>query len=109
MKESYADFSIIQRYLDLREKYDREINGLTSSRTEQQQAFEQKTAALEQEIRRRNEHIKAQDQKLQQLAQQVAEKDEQLKTLGLQLHRLKMQQPGADSGTPDGKKKKLFT
>lgn len=111
MKESYSDFSIIKKYLELKEKYDNEIKQYAENGRAREEQFKKQTALLEQEVAKRNEYIKAQEQKIKDLTQKMAEKDNQLKTMGLQLHKLKMAQnggaqPGAPQADAEDKKRK---
>ena len=111
MKESYSDFSIIKSYLELKEKYDKEIKNFSDGSKVKEEQFKKQSTALEAEVAKRNEYIKAQEKKIQELTQKIAEKDEQLKTLGLQLHKLKLSQSPSEqqSSTEDtGKKRGLF-
>ncbi len=110
MKESYSDFSIISKYIELKNKYEDEVKRFAEGNREREEKVKQQVAALQQEVAKRNDYIKAQEQKLQELTQKMAEKDEQLKTMGLQLHKIKLSQSAPQeqpmAAEPDDKKKK---
>lgn len=91
MKESHSDFSIVKGYLELKNKYNLETKNFKETIQLMEEKFKKHLADLENEVRKRNEHIKVLDTKIQDLTQNVAEKDEQLKNLGLQLHKLKLE------------------
>jgi len=91
MKESYSDFSIIKSHLELRQKYDSEIKNFKESIREKEEQSQQRIAALEQDVAKRNEYIKAQDTKMKELTQKVSEQEDQLRQMGLKMHKLKIQ------------------
>jgi len=100
MKESYSDFSIIKRYIELKTKYETEIKSFMLRAKENEEKFKKHIAALEAEIVKRNERIQELEAKIQDLTQKMGEKDEQLKNLGLQLHKLKLAQGGQQAQQP---------
>ena len=111
MKESYSDFSIIKSYIELKEKYDKEIKSFSDGSKVKEDQIKKQTTAMESEVAKRNEYIKAQEKRIQELTQKIAEKDEQLKTLGLQLHKLKLSQSPSEkqpASEDTGKKRGLF-
>jgi len=86
-QESYADFSIIQKYLDQKKNHD-----------EATKKYQDKIAALENSITVLKDELDARDQAISQLNAQLEEKSTQLKEkdkgtqeLNIQIHRLKKQ------------------
>lgn len=97
-QESYADFSIIQKYLDQKRYYD-----------EAMKSHQSRVAALESTISALQEELSAKDEALKQLREQadeyqarIKDKEKVMQELNLNIHRLKKQvgeiQPG--NGTP---------
>ena len=111
MKESYSDFSIVRAYVELKKKYETEVKSYSSDVRNKEEQFKKHSAALEQEVAKRNDYIKAQEKKIQELTQMISEKDEQLRTLGLQLHKMKLASSAPETRTESeesAKKRGLF-
>ncbi len=92
-QESYADFSIIQKYLDQKRYYD-----------EAMKSHEARVAELEKTISGLKGELQAKDQALQQLLDQagayeatIKEREKSMQELTLTVHRLKKQ---AEGGLP---------
>lgn len=86
-QESYADFSIIQKYLDQKRYYDEAMKGQQS-----------KVAALESTISALQDELSAKDEALKQLREQtdeyqarIKDKEKMVQDLNLAVHRLKKQ------------------
>ncbi len=86
-QESYADFSIIQKYLDQKRYHDEEVIN-----------YKTRIGELEETIRTLHNELDAKDQALQQLRiqteerkAQLQEKEKLLQELSIQTHRLKKQ------------------
>ena len=90
MKESFSDFSIVKNYIELKGKYDRDIKDIGEKQRSVEEKLKKHITALENEVKKRNNHIKILEDKLQEITQKTAEKDEQLKTLGFRLHKSKI-------------------
>lgn len=92
-QESYADFSIIQKYLDQKRYYD-----------EAMKSHHSRVAELENTISGLKEELQAKDQALKQLLDQagmyeatIKEREKSMQELTLAVHRLKKQ---AEGGLP---------
>jgi chromosome segregation ATPase len=92
-QESYADFSIIQKYLDQKRYYD-----------EAMKSHESRVAELENIISGLKDELQAKDQALKQILEQagvyeatIKEREKSMQELTLTVHRLKKQ---ADGGQP---------
>lgn len=110
-QDSCSDFSIIKNYIELKGKYDVEVKQYIEKMKKLEENFKQHAAALEGEIRKKNEQVKLYEIKLREVTAKLTEKDEQLKTIGLQLHKLKMSQNGGTQQarfTENNKKKGFF-
>ncbi len=110
-QESYSDFSIIKDFIELKNRYDEEVREVKDKVKSMEEKFKKHAAALETEIKKRNDHIKACETKMGELKAAISEKDEQLKNLGLQLHRLKMSReaPGQSHQEENSRKKGFFS
>ncbi len=93
-QESYADFSIIQKYLDQKRYYD-----------EAMKEHHSKVAKLENSIRALKDELQAKDQALKQLVEQagayeatIKEREKSMQELTLAVHRLKKQVDGGQPG-----------
>lgn len=87
LQESYADFSIIQKYLDQKRYYDEAIK-----------SHQSKVAALESTISALKDELYTKDHELKQLREQAEEhqarikdKEKTVQDLNLHIHRLKKQ------------------
>jgi chromosome segregation ATPase len=93
-QESYADFSIIQKYLDQKRYYDEAIKEHQTT-----------VAKLEGSISALQSELQAKDQALQQMLEQaevyeatLKEREKSLQELTLTVHRLKKQAEGGQTG-----------
>lgn len=93
-QESYADFSIIQKYLDQKRYYDEAVKSHAS-----------KVAELENTISGLKNELKDKDQALKQLVEQanayeatIKEREKSMQELTLTVHRLKKQMDGGQPG-----------
>lgn len=86
-QESYADFSIIQKYLDQKRYHDEEIRSYKAKITEQENTvntFRNKLEAKEQVISQLNTQ-------LNECKAQIKEKERGMQELSIQAHRLRKQ------------------
>jgi predicted nucleic acid-binding Zn-ribbon protein len=97
-QESYADFSIIQKYLDQKKYYD-----------EAKKTYADKLAELDTTITALRDELNAKDQAISQLQFQLAEaqslikeREKSVQEVNIQMHRLKQQmEPSqAQQGSP---------
>jgi chromosome segregation ATPase len=93
-QESYADFSIIQKYLDQKHYYD-----------EAMKEHHSKVTKLESSISELKNELQAKDQALKQLIEQaevyeatLKEREKSMQELTLTVHRLKKQVDGGQPG-----------
>ena len=95
-QESYADFSIIKAYFEIKSRYEIDIQ----SYKDRIAALEDRIAAFEEQynlqlekfrdgLAARDGQLQAGEQKNQELNDKLKEKDEQLKNLGLQAYKMK--------------------
>jgi len=88
-QESYADFSIIKAYFEIKNRYEIDI-----------QSYKDRIAALEEQynlqmekfrdgLAAREVQLQAGTQKIQELNDKLKEKEEQLKNMGLQAYKMK--------------------
>jgi chromosome segregation ATPase len=104
-QESYADFSIIQKYLDQKRYYD-----------EAMKEHQSKVAKLESSIGELKDELQAKDQALKQLLAQaeayeatIKEREKSMQELTLTIHRLKKQVDGGmpGNGGQNGEEQKV--
>lgn len=86
-QESYADFSIIQKYLDLKKYHDEEINIHKDKITE----LENTLSALRNESDDKDQALSQLNNQLEESKIQIQEKEKNLQELSMQIHRLKKQ------------------
>jgi predicted RNase H-like nuclease (RuvC/YqgF family) len=111
-QESYSDFSIVKDYIELKNKYDNEIQQFKETIKSMEERFKTQASVLEVELKKRNENIKAFEANIQELTAKIVEKDEQMKNLGFQLHKMKMSQDVSEQQnqpTENNKKKGFFS
>ncbi|MCX5895128.1 MAG: hypothetical protein NTZ51_04750 [Proteobacteria bacterium] len=108
-QESYADFSIVKKYFEIKNKYDLDMQSFKDKLSSGEETFGQEISAHKEEIARKNEQIQSLEKQLQEMATALREKEEMLKNLGLQLHKLKpeMEESRNKSLTEDEKKGKF--
>lgn len=87
-QESYADFSIIQKYLDQKKNHDEAINKFQAKTTE----LENSISVLKDELDARDQAISQLNTQLEEKSTQLKEKDKGMQELNIQIHRLKKQQ-----------------
>jgi len=87
VQESYADFSIIQKYLDIKRYHDEEINTYKAKITE----LENTLNALRNESDARDQAIRQLNNQLEESKIQLEEKEKSLQEMNMQIHRLKKQ------------------
>jgi len=108
-QESYADFSIIKKYFEIKNRYEIDI-----------QTYKDRTAALEEqyklqlekaqgEIAARDAQLQTREQQLQELAHKLKENEEQMKNLGLQVYKMKteLEEARGKSATEEEKRGKF--
>ena len=111
-QESYSDFSIVKDYIELKNKYDNELQQFKEKIKSMEEKFKTQASVLEVELKKRNENIKAFEAKIQELTAKIVEKDEQMKNLGFQLHKTKMSQDVSEQQNQpaeNSKKKGFFS
>jgi archaellum component FlaC len=109
-QESYADFSIIKKYMDLKTRYDVDIQSYKERLATLEEQCRQQQQSSQQELTARNEQLQAMQQKIQELGDKLKEKDEQLKNLGLQAHKMKTELEEARNRImPEEEKKGKFS
>ncbi|MCP4714141.1 MAG: hypothetical protein GY868_03405 [Deltaproteobacteria bacterium] len=106
MKESSSDFSIVQKYIELKTKYEKEIREHGDKSKSLEDKFKKHIVTLENEIKKRNDMIKSLEAAATEVNGKIAEKDEQLKTLGLQMHRMKMDMENREQDQAEQENKK---
>lgn len=87
VEESYADFSVIQKYLDLKRYYDEEINIYKAKMTE----LENTISTLRNELDAKDQAISQLNSQLEEGKTQLKEKEKSIQDLSIQIHRLKKQ------------------
>ena len=86
-QESYADFSIIQKYLDQKRYHDEEIRSYQIKITE----YEKNISALKNELDAKGQAISQLNAQLEEHKNQIKEKEKHMQELSIQTHRLKKQ------------------
>lgn len=86
-QESYADFSIIQKYLDQKRYHDEEMRSYQTKITE----CEKTISALKNELDAREQAISQLNTQLEEHKNQIKEKEKYMQELSIQTHRLKKQ------------------
>lgn len=87
VQESYADFSIIQKYLDQKRYHDEEVRNYKTKITE----LENSLNALRSESDAKDQAISQLNSQLEDSKTQIKEKEKKLQELSIQIHRLKKQ------------------
>jgi chromosome segregation ATPase len=86
-QESYADFSIIQKYLDQKKTHDETTKKYQDKISE----LENSIAVLKDELDARDQAISQLNTQLEEKSTQLKEKDKGMQELNIQIHRLKKQ------------------
>ena len=86
-QESYADFSVIQKYLDQKRYHDEEIRGYQAKITD----CEKTINALKKELDAKGQAISQLNAQLEEHKNQIKEKEKHMQELSIQTHRLKKQ------------------
>ena len=86
-QESYADFSVIQKYLDQKRYHDEEIRSYQAKITE----CEKTIKALKNELDAKGQAISQLNAQLEEHKNQIKEKEKHMQDLSIQTHRLKKQ------------------
>ncbi len=86
-QESYADFSIIQKYLDQKKNHDEAIKKYQAKITESENTI----SVLKDELDARDQAISQLNTQLKKNNTQLKEKDKSMQELSIQIHRFKKQ------------------
>jgi len=87
VQESYADFSIIQKYLDQKRYHDEEVRNYKAKTTE----LETTLNTLRNDLDAKDQAISQLNNQLEESKTQLKEKEKNLQELNIQIHRLKKQ------------------
>lgn len=87
VQESYADFSIIQKYLDQKKHHEEEIKSFEEKITE----FEKSIAILKEELNSRDQVITQLQNQLGEIQMTVKKREKSIQDLNIQIHRMKQQ------------------
>jgi septal ring factor EnvC (AmiA/AmiB activator) len=108
-QESYADFSIVKRYMELKNKYNIEVEHFKNRTGDIQGKYQKKIESLENELTHKNNQGQMLETQIQELNEKIKEKDELLKNLGLQLHKVRTEQEqNHNQSGMEGEKKSKF-
>jgi len=105
-QESYADFSIIKQYFELKNRYDVDIQSYKERLAAIEEQYRLQQENYQHELAVRDEQLQAMQQKIQEFNDKLKEKDEQLKNLGLQAYKMKTELEEARNRTITEEEKK---
>jgi len=105
-QESYADFSIIKKYFEIKNRYEIDIQGYKDrlAALEEQHKLQMEKALND--IAARDAQLQVRELQLQELASKLKENEEQLKNLGLQAHKMKTELEAERSKTQTEEEKR---
>jgi hypothetical protein len=109
-QESYADFSIIKKYFEIKNRYEIDIQGYKERLAALEAQHKQQMEKALNDISARDAQLQAREQQLQELANKLKENEEQLKTLGLQVYKMKTElEEARNRAATDEEKKGKFS
>lgn len=105
-QESYADFSIIKKYFEIKNRYEVDIQSYKDRLVALEEQHKLQMEKALNDIAARDAQLQAREQQIRELGAKLQEKEEQLKNLGLQAHKMKTELADARTRPPNAEEEK---